>query len=84
MKARIGPLGKLDCLLSKKTCFLLNNGGVQTGFRGGLILSLPLRSNVGQNLQLNKKIDTLWFNYRLAKLIFKRKAVKTKQSNQLY
>ena len=33
--ARIGPLGKLDRLYSKKKCFQLANGTVQTGFRGG-------------------------------------------------
>ena len=42
MKARIGPLSKLDCLYSKKKCFQLKNGRFLTGFRGGPILSLPL------------------------------------------
>ena len=42
LKALIGPLGKLDRLPSKKTCFQQQNGTVQTGFRGGPILSLPL------------------------------------------
>ena len=37
MKARIGTLGKLDCLYSKKKVF-----SFVTCFRGGLILSLPL------------------------------------------
>ena len=42
MKARIGPLGKLDCLHSKKKYFQLKNGTFLTSFRGGPILSLPL------------------------------------------
>ena len=40
MKAHVGPLGKLDHLPSKKTCFQQKNGRVQTGLRGGPILSL--------------------------------------------
>ena len=35
MKARIGPLGKLDCFYSKKKYVQLKNDLVQTGFRGG-------------------------------------------------
>ena len=42
MKAQISPFGKLDRLPSKKTCFQWKNGTVLTGFKGGLILSLPL------------------------------------------
>ena len=42
MKAQISPFGKLDRLPSKKTCFQRKNGTVLTGFKGGLILSLPL------------------------------------------
>ena len=40
MKARIGPLGKLDGLNSKKKCVELKNGIVPTGFSGGAYTEL--------------------------------------------
>ena len=44
MKTRIGPLGKLDGLNSKKKCVELKNGIVPTGFSGGAYteLSTPI------------------------------------------
>ena len=42
MKAHSGPLGKLDCLCSKKNSLELTSAGFLTYFRVGSILSLPL------------------------------------------
>ena len=42
MKHSIGPLGKLDCLPSKKLCLQLKSNRVLTCFRGGLILVFHL------------------------------------------
>ena len=54
MKAHIGSLGKLDRLPSKKTCFQQENGRVQTSFRGGPILSLPLLFLTISTPEINK------------------------------
>ena len=42
-EACIGPLGKLDCLCSKKKSFQLTNKRFLAGFRGGPILILPFQ-----------------------------------------
>ena len=74
MKAQISPFGKLDRLPSKKTCFQWKNGTVLTGFKGGLILSLPLLLLTISTHELIMKLGLLvrgLFN------IFNRPVVKT-------
>ena len=58
MKAHTSPLGKLDHLPSKKICFQWKNGRVQTGFKGGPILRLPLLLlTISPQKSLNVRIE---------------------------